>query len=151
MSKEHRLSGIRLFAGLSDGQLSALEEVGEYRTYKEGQTIFAEGDDGTHLYAVLEGRVQLSVGLRAQTEQVPVHVAAPGSVFGEFVLFEKLPRSASAKAYRGTRVFVVTAEDTDEVFSRDPRAGHLVMRNLCAILVGRMRKTTVELRASLTW
>lgn len=151
MSKEHLLSTIRLFATLTNEQLDALEAVGEYRSYEEGQTIFQEGDDGTHLYGVIEGRVQLSVGLRAQTEQVPVHVATPGSVFGEFVLFEKLPRSATAKAYRGTRVFVITAEEADAVFSTDPAAGHVVMRNLCAILVGRMRKTTAELRASLTW
>lgn len=151
MNKEHPLSQIRLFAGLAAEQWAAIEEVGEHRTYDEGETIFAEGDEGTHLYAVLKGRVQLSVGLRGQTEQVPVHLSAPGSVFGEFVLFERVPRSASAQAYRGTRVFVVTAEEMESIFAQDPSAGHVVMRNLCAILVGRMRKTTTELRASLTW
>jgi CRP-like cAMP-binding protein len=151
MSKEHSLSLIRLFAGLSEVQLSAIEAVGEFRNYEEGETIFAEGDEGTHLYAVTEGRVQLSVGLHGQTEQVPVHISTPGSVFGEFVLFEKLPRSATAQVYRGTGVFVVTAEQMETVFQQDPAAGHLVMRNLCSILVSRMRKTTSELRASLAW
>ncbi len=151
MSKEHRLSPIRLFAGLSDEQLAEIDAAGEFRTYGEGETIFSEGDEGTHLYAVTKGRVQLSVGLRGQTEQVPVHVSTPGSVFGEFVLFEKLPRFASAQAYRGTEVFVVTAAEMEAVFTKDPAAGHRVMRNLCSILVSRMRKTTTELRASLTW
>jgi CRP-like cAMP-binding protein len=151
MSKAHPLAVVRLFAGLSGEQLAALEALGEYRSYDEGDTIFAEGDQGTHLYALIEGRVQLSVALRDQSEQVPVHVCTPGSEFGEFVLFEETPRTATARAFRGTKVFVVTREDMDAAFARDNQAGLTIMRNLCGILVSRMRKTTAELRASLTW
>lgn len=151
MSKEHRLSTIRLFAGLTTEHLDALLEVGVFRTYEQGATVFSEGDDGTHLYALLAGRVQLSVQLGDATEQVPVHTCTSGSEFGEFVLFETTPRTATARAVKSTEVFVVTREELDRVFARFPDAGLTVLRNLCGILVGRMRKTTTELRASLTW
>jgi CRP-like cAMP-binding protein len=151
MSKSHPLAAVRLFQGLADEQLAAIEGAGEYREYAEGETLFQEGDEGTHMYALLDGRVQLSVALRNVTEQVPVHVSTPGSVFGEFVLFERLPRSATAGALKPTRVFVATAEELETVFSAAPEVGLTVMRNLCRILVDRMRKTTTELRASLTW
>jgi hypothetical protein len=38
-----------------------------------------------------------------------------------------------------------------EIFDEDPKAGYRVMDNLCRILVGRVQKTTNELRSSLMW
>lgn len=151
MAKKHPLSIVRLFEGLSDKQLAAIEAVGEYRDYVDGDTIFSEGDAGSHMYAVLEGRVQLEVALGNTAEQVPVHVSATGSVFGEFVLFEDEPRSASARALKSVHAFAATAEDLEKVFGVESAAGYKVMKNLCRIQVDRMRKTTSELRASLIW
>jgi len=151
MAKAHPLSKIRLFAGLSSEQLDAIERAGERRKYSAGETLFAEGEEGAHVYCLLSGRVELSVAMSDQTEQVPVHVATPGSVFGEFVLFEQRPRSATARAVRGVHVLAVAAEDMHASFVVDPQAGYVVMHNLCNILVERMRKTTSELRASLMW
>ncbi len=151
MVKAHPLSKIRLFAGISDKHLALIDAAGETHTYEDGDALFSEGDDGTHMYAVLEGRVQLSVALADRTEQVPVHISARGSVFGEFVLFEKKPRSATAMALKPVTAFAVTAEDLQEIFNEHPVVGLVMMRNLCTILVDRMRKTTTELRASLVW
>ena len=151
MAKPHPLSTIRLFAGIPDEALDRIEAAGETRTYADGETLFSEGDTGTHMYAVLEGRVQLTVALHDKTEQVPVHIATRGSVFGEFVLFETRPRSATAMAMKPVRAFAVTAEDLQTIFDGAPAVGLTMMRNLCTILVDRMRKTTTELRASLVW
>ena len=82
MARAHPLSKIRLFAGIPDEDLARIEAAGETRTYPDGETLFSEGDAGTHMYAVLEGRVQLSVALHDKTEQAPVHVATEGSGSG---------------------------------------------------------------------
>jgi len=151
MAKQHPLSRIRLLAGLSDEQLQSIEEIGQYRTYAAGDTIFTEGEEGTHAYCLLSGRVELSVALGDSTEQAPVHIASPGSVFGEFVLFERTHRTATARAARSAYILVVTSESLQAVFAADPQAGYVVMSNLCRILVERVRKTTKDLRASLMW
>ena len=151
MGKEHRLAVIKLFAELSIDQLEAIEAVGSFRNYDVGEVIFAEDDTGTHLYAIMEGRVQLSVWLPDKSEQVPVHIAAHGSEFGEFVLLEDKPRSATATTMKPTSVLVITAGELDSVFTNDPAVGWKVMRNMCRIQVDRMRKTTAELSASLGW
>ena len=151
MVKAHPLSKIRLFAGISNEHLALIDAAGETRSYEDGEAIFSEGDKGTHMYALLEGRVQLSVALHDKTEQAPVHISTRGSVFGEFVLFEEKPRSATAMALKPVRAFTVTAEDLQEIFNENPAVGLTMMRNLCTILVDRMRKTTTELRASLVW
>lgn len=150
MSKNKGLEGIRLLHGLTEKQLADIEAVGEYRMYEAGDTLFSEDEEGTHLYCLVSGRVELGVSM-GSGEQVPVHVASDGSVFGEFILFEDQPRSASARAAKSAHILAVTGKDLKAVFAADPQAGYRVMTNLCSILVGRMRKTTASLKASLMW
>ena len=79
------------------------------------------------------------------------HMAVPGSVFGEFVLFQTEARTASARVVKPVKIFVIGAKELRDVFAADPATGYRVMDNLCRILVGRIRKTTKELKASLIW
>jgi CRP-like cAMP-binding protein len=151
MSNKKGLKEISLLQGLTDKQLADIEAVGEYRMYQEGEHLFNEGDEGTHVYCLVSGKVELVVAVGDTSEQVPVHVASDGSVFGEFILFEERPRSATARAVKSAYVFAITGESLKAVFAVDPQAGHLVMTNLCSTLVGRMRKTTASLKASLMW
>lgn len=151
MAEKHPLSEVKLFAGLDRAQLDAVNRVGEIKQFDIGDVIFAEGDTGTHLYCLLDGRVEITLALSGQAEQTPVHVALPGSVFGEFVMFETAARSASARAVKPVELFAVGADELRGVFAGDPATGYRVMDNLCQILVGRIRKTTKELKASLMW
>ena len=151
MATQDPLKEIKLFGGLTEEQRGAIERAGEIREYEAGDTIFSEGDEGTHIYGVLSGRVEISVALSNAAEQVPVHVATDGSVFGDFVLLERLPRSATVRAIKEVEVFAIAADDLEAVFQQEPGVGYTVMRNLCRILVERMRKTTTELRSSLMW
>jgi CRP-like cAMP-binding protein len=151
MAKANPLAGIRLFAGLDDGQLARIADAGEHVEYELGDTIFEEGDAGTRLCCLIDGRVEISVALGGATEQVPVHTATAGSVFGEFVLFETAPRSATVRATKPAKVLAIEAEALRAIFAADPKAGYRTLDNLCRILVDRMRKTTRELRSSLMW
>ena len=98
MAKTLPLKTIRLLQGLDDRQLQLIENAGESREYEVGETIFEEGTEGTHIYCILDGRVEISLKLGDATDQAPVHTGTPGSVFGEFILFEKTTRSATARA-----------------------------------------------------
>jgi len=151
MAKKHPLSTIRLLQELEDKQLQLIEEAGEFRKYDVGDTIFDEGKEGTHIYCILDGRVEISLKLGEATDQAPVHTGTPGSVFGEFILFEKTTRSATARAVKPVRIFAITAEALRKIFATHPEIGYPVMDNLCRILVGRVSKTTQELRSSLMW
>jgi len=151
MGKSHALDNVRLFAGLEPQQLEAITAAGEPRSYDIGETIFAEGDPGTHLYCVCAGRVEITLALGNQADQAPVHVATDGSVFGEFVLFETVARTATARAVKPVEILAIGAAELRAVFAADPEAGYRVMDNLCRILVGRIQKTTKELKSSLMW
>ena len=60
--------------------------------FVQGMRIFAQGDFGDVMYAVLEGEIELHAGERI-FERV-----GPSGVFGEMALIDTKPRSASATA-----------------------------------------------------
>lgn len=146
-----KLENVRLFEGLSPQQLTRIEAAGQMRDYSIGDTIFQEGDEGTHVYCLLEGRVEISLALGDTGDQAPVHTSTPGSVFGEFVLFQSVKRSATARATKQVEILAVDVDALRRFFDEDPQAGYKTMDNLCRILVERISKTTSELRSSLMW
>ena len=63
------------------------------RAYKQGQTIFKQGDPGSDcMFAVVEGAVDIELGGVVLERLVPI------TVFGEMALLDQRPRSASARA-----------------------------------------------------
>jgi CRP/FNR family cyclic AMP-dependent transcriptional regulator len=63
-----------------------------HRTVSAGEAIYIEGDDGTHMYGVVSGAVELRKG------SVVVASLGPDDVFGERALIDHLPRSLTAVA-----------------------------------------------------
>ncbi len=138
-----------LLAGLTDAQLKSLESAGETRKLDQDEVVFDEGVSGDEIFVLLAGRVQITMEMSRKTEQAPVHTVLPGSVFGEFALAESAKRSATAVGLKDSSVFVFTRGSFQQLAAKDPALGYRVMQNLSEILVGRIIKTTRELRASL--
>ncbi len=143
------LAQTALFGPLTDEQRIQVAERGAQRQVPEGELVFSEGDPGGEALVLLDGRVQVTLELSMQTEQAPVHTVVPGSVLGEFALAGSTERSATARALKDSTFFVLTREAFDELAEEDPRLGYVMLKELGRILVGRLVKTTRELRASL--
>ena len=143
------LKKAKLLAGLSDKQLEALEACGDTRSHTQDEVVFEEGAPGNEIFVLLTGRVQITVEMSRKTEQAPVHTVVPGSVFGEFALATDAERSATAVALKDCEFFVFSRDEFQTLADKDPALGYCVMQNLSEILVGRITKTTRELRASL--
>ena len=60
--------------------------------FDRGKTIVEEGQPGLRMYAVIEGRVAISIGTGV------VERLGPGGVFGELALIGQMPRMASVVA-----------------------------------------------------
>ncbi|HEY5024827.1 MAG TPA: cyclic nucleotide-binding domain-containing protein [Acidimicrobiales bacterium] len=63
-----------------------------HRTVGAGETIYAQGDVGTHMYGVVSGAVELRKG------STVVASLGPNDVFGERALIDHLPRNLHAVA-----------------------------------------------------
>jgi CRP-like cAMP-binding protein len=60
------------------------------KTLPPGEVIYREGDEGTHMYGIVSGAVELRKG------SVVVAVLGPDDVFGERALIDHLPRNLTA-------------------------------------------------------
>ena len=67
-----------------------------HRSFGVGETIYAEGDIGTHMFGVVSGKVELRKGVRV------VGLLGPNDVFGERALIDHLPRNLNAVAVMET-------------------------------------------------
>ena len=68
----------------------------EHRTVHQGDVVYAEGDEGTHMFGIVAGSVQLLKG------SVVVATLGPNDVFGERALIDHLPRNLTAIAIEQT-------------------------------------------------
>jgi CRP/FNR family cyclic AMP-dependent transcriptional regulator len=64
----------------------------------DGQVIYSDGDDGSHMYGIIEGAVALTKG------STVIAVLGPNDVFGERALIDHLPRNVTAVATADTKL-----------------------------------------------
>ncbi len=86
-----------LFHGIGDDELTRIAQTMTRRRFRRDEVIFHEGDPGDSLHVVVEGRVKIT---RESTEgeEAIVVILTAGDSFGELVLLDGAPRSATATA-----------------------------------------------------
>jgi CRP/FNR family transcriptional regulator, cyclic AMP receptor protein len=108
--------------------LSLFRNEGDTKSFAPGETIFVEGDEGRHLYVVLEGSVRLSVTGRT------LEKVGKGGVFGEMALIDASPRSATATALSSCTLVPVTAQRFKALVKENPDFALEIMRVMAARL-----------------
>jgi CRP-like cAMP-binding protein len=95
-----------LFNGIETDELTRIAQTMSRRRYRRDEVIFHEGDPGDSLHVVVAGRVKIT---RESTEgdEAIVVLLVPGDSFGELVLLDGAPRSATATAMEPTETLVM--------------------------------------------
>jgi CRP/FNR family cyclic AMP-dependent transcriptional regulator len=141
-----RVSGpIELLRGHSIlGQLPAdtIEQLSTYvtrRRVQRGTTIFAKGDAGQGLMAVVRGSVRISLPAAGGREVVLNRIQA-GEVFGEMALLDGQPRSADATAIEDCELLVLDRRDLLHLVRQKPQVAVKLIEVVCA----RLRRTNEQ-------
>ena len=92
-----------LFTALDDAAASALRSAMQTVKIKKGEDLFKEGDDGHHLYVIIEGKIKLGTKSVDGRENL-LSVLGPGEMFGELSLFDPGPRTSTATAVTDARL-----------------------------------------------
>ena len=95
-----------LFGRLDDEALIDVASRMARRRYRKGEVIFHEGDPGDALHLVLSGRIKIG-RVSASGDESIVTSIAPGETFGELVLLDGAPRSATATALEPTETLTL--------------------------------------------
>jgi CRP-like cAMP-binding protein len=110
---------------------------------KAGEYIFHEGDLGTEMYVINEGKVEI-LNLVGDEEQV-LAVLEKGDFFGEMSVLEDLPRAASARAMTDLRLLQINGSTFDFLLQGNPEIAVRMMRKLSR----RLRETDEMLKSLL--
>lgn len=91
------LNQTQLFQGLPPDQLVAIAQVARPRSYRKGEFLFHQGDEGSGFFVVAEGRVKVFQMSPAGREQI-LHVFSAGDHFAEVPALDGdcFPASAAA-------------------------------------------------------
>ena len=140
-----------VFAGLDQAQLGRMIELGELRTFPEGETIVQEDRQGTSCFFLVSGRVDIEIQA-AFAGRTPQKLATlkRGEMFGELSLVDGFLRSATARAAEPVEVLVFENEKVEALMAEDPAIGFRIMRNMANVLSSRIRSTNMKLRNALS-
>ena len=91
------IANIQLWRGLPEDQLDALAQIAIAKTYRKGEVIFQEGDEGRGFFVVKFGRVKVFKLSTDGKEQI-LHFFGDGEHFAEVPVFDGQCFPASAAA-----------------------------------------------------
>lgn len=118
------LSGVELFSEVTTEQLSTLASIATEEAFREGETIFREGDPGDALFVLREGEVEIRKG------ESLVHVCSPGESFGTWAILHRKPRLATAVARTKANSLVIDAEEFSDLLADEIEIAHGIFKVL---------------------
>jgi CRP-like cAMP-binding protein len=137
LSETEILAKVPLFSDLPEEERERLGRLLRPRRYARGEVIFLEGDQGTALCLIAEGRIRIQL-TGTDGREVVITVYGAGEIFGEMALLDGEPRSADAIAQDAARVFWLQREDFAAFLDSHPRAAMTMLASLSR----RLRHTT---------
>jgi CRP-like cAMP-binding protein len=138
-SQRQVLRGSHLFARLSDEEVDAILAHATVSRHAEGDQIFAKGDPGNSMMAVLKGRVAITAP-SPDGRQVVLTMMRDGDVFGEIALLDGKERTADATAASDCELLVVPRRSLLSLLERRPD----LCIGLLIVLCERLRRTNEQ-------
>ncbi|MGU3502529.1 Crp/Fnr family transcriptional regulator [Mycobacterium sp. C31M] len=129
-----------IFQDVDPEAIATLTQELEWLTFPRNHAIFVEGEPGDRLYVLVEGKVK--VGRRSTDgRESLIAVMGPGDTFGELVLFDPGPRTATVTTLTEVRVAAVPRQALSVWIADRPQIAEQLLR----VLARRLRRTNDDL------
>jgi CRP-like cAMP-binding protein len=125
-----------LFTALEESDAISLHASMDSVKISKGSILFAEGDEGDHLYVIVEGKIKLGTSSGDGRENL-LSILGPGEMFGELSLFDPNPRTSTATAVTDAKLLSLGQTKLIPWLTENPK----VSLNLLASLAQRLRRT----------
>jgi CRP-like cAMP-binding protein len=164
MTANNPLAEFKFFSDVNPDTVESIARKGEIVEYKAADVIFRFDEPATHLYAVIEGEVDLIVVFKdkvlkteieyeeaiqasvvEEEKSIVVDSVLPGQVFGWASLVGAGRRTVTAHCAQASRLFVLPAAELKTMFEADKALGYVIMKKLSDIISKRLQKRTEKL------
>ena len=136
------IKNIPTFGGMTEPQLDDIKQITQVKTYKKGEAVFFEGDEGKGFYIVFEGLVKVFKTSSEGKEQI-LHVLGPGEPIGEVAVFAGRSFPANAQALSNSRLLYLPRQAFVDLITQNPS----LAMNMLAVLSMRLRQFTVQIES----
>ena len=125
-----------LFTALDESAAVSLRASMDAVKIAKGSILFKEGDDGEHLYIIIDGKLKLGTSSGDGRENL-LSILGPGEMFGELSLFDPGPRTSTATAVTDAKLLSLSHEKVIPWLRQNPE----VSLQLLTRLSQRLRRT----------
>ena len=125
-----------LFTALDEAAAVSLRASMDSVKIVKGSILFKEGDDGEHLYVIIDGKLKLGTSSGDGRENL-LSILGPGEMFGELSLFDPGPRTSTATAVTDAKLLSLSHEKVIPWLKQNPE----VSLQLLTRLSQRLRRT----------
>jgi CRP-like cAMP-binding protein len=111
---EDRLATIPLFSGLSRKERRSVAALADELEFEAGQHLVREGEFGYEVFAIEQGRVEVTHGGQCLAD------LGAGDFFGELAVLSLLPRNATVVTMSPVKAIVMTRQAFRQVAQTMP-------------------------------
>jgi len=133
------LEEIVIFQPFTTYAKSCISQQMQSRTFKKGQLIVKQGDEGDSLFIIEEGVISVVVDID-NNQKLEVGRIGAGSFFGEMALLTGEPRTANIIALTDTHLYEITKSDIAPLIEEQPE----IFKPLSEVLVQRSLTTAYK-------
>lgn len=143
-----KLHNVALFSDVKDheGAIEALASIMSSRSFEPGENIIKEGDTGTEMFILIEGRASVYKSTPQGDEyKVAIFEGAKNIAFGESGLIDTDARSATIRADIASTCIVLERKSFEKYSAQFPQWALPVYRRIAQAVMARMRKTNNDM------
>lgn len=123
------LREIPFFADLTDAEVAVLAPYLKVQSFKTGDTIFKESENGESIYIIKKGEVK-ACKIAPDGELFTLTLMKDGDIFGEMSFLDGRPRSATIVAISDIETYVMEKNDFEKLVDGNPRVIYKIMKNI---------------------
>lgn len=135
------LESAQMFNDFTRAEIQQLAGYARAYAVEKGATIFKEGQKGSFMCIVIDGRVDIFKQSDTR-ENKRITTVRPGKSMGEMSVLDDLPHSATTIATEFTKLILITKNNFDMMTEKHPDLGLKVLRKIAKLLSLRLRQTT---------
>lgn len=136
MNKEQLVANISLFRELDKKHIASIAELCTERTFKAGEVLIKQGDEGIGIFIITRGKVKVSKQTPDnRTVEIAENIA--GDILGEFAVLDGAPRTATVTATEETDCLVLASWEFNSFMKTYPE----VALGILPVVVRKFRET----------